>query len=158
MVMISPKTATFSHLQCKECGARYPLVAMHVCELCFGPLEVQYDLEAIRAQVTRAGIERGPHSIWRYRAFLPVESETPIDLGTGMTPLIRAQRLGRRLGLRNLWIKNDAVNMPTLSFKDRVVSVALTRAKELGFTTVGCASTGNLANATAAIAAHAGLD
>ncbi|APB33626.1 threonine synthase [Gloeomargarita lithophora Alchichica-D10] len=158
MVATSTPTATLSHLQCKECGAQYPLAAMHVCELCFGPLEVKYDLAAIRAQVTRETIERGPHSIWRYRAFLPVESEQPIDLGTGMTPLIRAERLGRRLGLRNLWIKNDAVNMPTLSFKDRVVSVALTRAKELGFTTVGCASTGNLANSTAAIAAHAGLE
>lgn len=158
MVATPTHTATFSHLQCKECGAQYPLRAMHVCELCFGPLEVKYDLAAIRRQVTRESIERGPHSIWRYRAFLPVESEQPIDLGTGMTPLIRAERLGRRLGLRNLWIKNDAVNMPTLSFKDRVVSVALTRAKELGFTTVGCASTGNLANSTAAIAAHAGLE
>ena len=158
MVATPTQTATFSHLQCKECGAQYPLRAMHVCELCFGPLEVKYDLAAIRRQVTRESIERGPHSIWRYRAFLPVESEQPIDLGTGMTPLIRAERLGRRLGLRNLWIKNDAVNMPTLSFKDRVVSVALTRAKELGFTTVGCASTGNLANSTAAIAAHAGLE
>jgi len=158
MVATPTQTATFSHLQCKECGAQYPLRAMHVCELCFGPLEVKYDMGAIRRQVTRESIERGPHSIWRYRAFLPVESEQPIDLGTGMTPLIRAERLGRRLGLRNLWIKNDAVNMPTLSFKDRVVSVALTRAKELGFTTVGCASTGNLANSTAAIAAHAGLE
>lgn len=158
MVATPTQTATLSHLQCKECGAQYPLAAMHVCELCFGPLEVKYDLAAIRAQVTRESIERGPHSIWRYRAFLPVASEQPIDLGTGMTPLIRAERLGRRLGLRRLWIKNDAVNMPTLSFKDRVVSVALTRAKELGFTTVGCASTGNLANSTAAIAAHAGLE
>ncbi|MEN9218653.1 MAG: threonine synthase [Gloeomargarita sp. DG_2_bins_126] len=158
MVATPTHTATFSHLQCKECGAQYPLAAMHVCELCFGPLEVKYDMEAVRAQVSREAIARGPHSIWRYRAFLPVESEQPIDVGTGMTPLIRAERLGRRLGLRNLWIKNDAVNMPTLSFKDRVVSVALTRAKELGFTTVGCASTGNLANSTAAIAAHAGLE
>jgi threonine synthase len=99
----------------------------------------------------------GPKSIWRYKAFLPV-TEEPIDVGTGMTPLLKANRLARRLGLDSLYIKNDAVNMPTLSFKDRVVSIALSRARELGFSTVSCASTGNLANSTAAIAAHAGLD
>jgi threonine synthase len=108
--------------------------------------------------VSRATIEAGPHSIWRYRSFLPVATENVIDVGTGMTPLIKSHRLARRLGLKNLYIKNDAVNMPTLSFKDRVVSVALSRARELGFSTVSCASTGNLANSTAAIAAHAGLD
>jgi threonine synthase len=148
----------FTHLQCKECGAEYEAKAIHVCELCFGPLEVKYDYDAIRANVSREKIAAGPHSIWRYRDFLPVTSADPIDVGTGMTPLIRANRLGRRLGLKNLYIKNDAVNMPTLSFKDRVVSVALTRARELGFDTVSCASTGNLANSTAAIAAHANLD
>ncbi len=147
-----------SHLRCRECGAEYEPKAMHVCELCFGPLEVAYDYDLLRRTVTRESIQAGPHSIWRYRPFLPVNSEHPIDVGTGMTPLVKADRLGRRLGLRNLYIKNDAVNMPTLSFKDRVVSVALTRAKELGFTTVSCASTGNLANSTAAIAAHAGLE
>ncbi len=147
-----------NHLRCRECGAIYEAKAMHVCELCFGPLEVAYDYEHIKRNVSRAKIAAGPLSIWRYRDFLPVNTDTPIDLGTGMTPLIRADRLGRRLGLKNLYIKNDAVNMPTLSFKDRVVSVALTRAKELGFTTVSCASTGNLANSTAAIAAHAGLE
>ncbi|MBD2102974.1 threonine synthase [Leptolyngbya sp. FACHB-261] len=151
-------TATFSALKCKECGAEYELKAMHVCEFCFGPLEVAYDYEALRRQVTRESIQAGPHSIWRYRAFLPVESDNLIDVGTGMTPLVKSNRLARRLGLSNLYIKNDAVNMPTLSFKDRVVSVALTRARELGFTTVSCASTGNLANSTAALAAHAGLD
>ncbi len=151
-------TATFKNLKCKECGAEYELQASHVCELCFGPLEVTYDYSNLRRTVTRESIAAGPNSIWRYRQFLPVASENPIDVGTGMTPLVRSQRLARRLGLKNLYIKNDAVNMPTLSFKDRVVSVALTRAKELGFSTVSCASTGNLANSTAAIAAHAGLD
>ncbi|MBF2001706.1 MAG: threonine synthase [Synechococcales cyanobacterium M58_A2018_015] len=150
--------ATFTGLKCKECGAEYEAKAMHVCELCFGPLEVVYDYSALSRVVTREKIQNGPKSIWRYRPFLPVETDTPIDVGTGMTPLLKANRLARRLGIKNLYIKNDAVNMPTLSFKDRVVSVALTRARELGFTTVSCASTGNLANSTAAIAAHAGLD
>jgi threonine synthase len=150
--------ATFTGLKCKECGAEYEAKAVHVCEECFGPLEVVYDYEALRQTVTRESIRNGPNSIWRYRPFLPVETDTPIDVGTGMTPLLQANRLARRLGLKRLYIKNDAVNMPTLSFKDRVVSVALTRARELGFSTVSCASTGNLANSTAAIAAHAGLD
>ncbi len=150
--------ATFTGLKCKECGAEYEAKAIHVCEECFGPLEVVYDYDALSRTVTRASIQAGPHSIWRYRPFLPVETDMPIDVGTGMTPLLRANRLARQLGLKKLYIKNDAVNMPTLSFKDRVVSVALTRAKELGFTTVSCASTGNLANSTAAIAAHAGLE
>ncbi len=148
----------FTHLKCKECGAEYEPKAIHVCEECFGPLEVKYDYDRLRQDVTRESIEAGPNSIWRYRAFLPVTTDTPIDVGTGMTPLLKANRLARRLGLKNLYIKNDAVNMPTLSFKDRVVSVALTRAQELGFSTVSCASTGNLANSTAAIAAHASLD
>lgn len=113
-------------------------------------------MERIKARVSRATIEAGPLSIWRYRDFLPIDSD-PIDVGTGLTPLLQANHLARRLGLNHLYIKNDGVNMPTLSFKDRVVSVALTRARELGFTTVSCASTGNLANSTAAIAAHAGL-
>jgi threonine synthase len=151
-------THAFHALKCKECGAEYELEAKNVCEFCFGPLEVSYDYSKLRQTVTRETIQAGPNSIWRYRQFLPVTSENPIDVGTGMTPLVRSQRLARRLGLKKLYIKNDAVNMPTLSFKDRVVSVAMTRAKELGFTTVSCASTGNLANSTAAIAAHAGLD
>lgn len=151
-------TPTFTSLKCKECGEEYAPEAKHVCDLCFGPLEVKYDYEAISRVVSRATIEAGPHSIWRYRSFLPVATENVIDVGTGMTPLIKSHRLARRLGLKNLYIKNDAVNMPTLSFKDRVVSVALSRARELGFSTVSCASTGNLANSTAAIAAHAGLD
>ncbi|MCT7970319.1 threonine synthase [Laspinema sp. D1] len=153
-----PNGATFDKLKCKECGAEYETKAIHVCELCFGPLEVKYNYDEIRRQVTRETIQAGPNSIWRYRPFLPVMTDNPIDVGTGMTPLVKSNRLARRLGMKNLYIKNDAVNMPTLSFKDRVVSVALTRAKELGFTTVSCASTGNLANSTAAIAAYAGLD
>jgi threonine synthase len=152
------KVTTFSHLKCKECGAKYEPKAIHVCEMCFGPLEVDYDYDAIAAKVSRATIEAGPNSIWRYRDFLPVQTDNYIDVGTGMTPLLKANRLAKKLGIKNLYIKNDAVNMPTLSFKDRVVSVALSRARELGFTTVACASTGNLANSTAAIAAHAGLD
>lgn len=158
MPQVTQTSATFTALKCRECGETYEPKATHVCEYCFGPLEVAYDYDALRRQVTRQSIQAGPLSIWRYRQFLPVTSENPIDVGTGMTPLVRSHRLARRLGLNKLYIKNDAVNMPTLSFKDRVVSVALTRAKELGFTTVSCASTGNLANSTAAIAAHAGLD
>ncbi|WP_199245650.1 threonine synthase [[Phormidium] sp. ETS-05] len=148
----------FDALKCKECGAEYEPKAIHVCEYCFGPLEVSYDYDALRHHVTRETIQAGPLSIWRYRPFLPVAGDNLIDVGTGMTPLVKAHRLARRLGIKNLYIKNDAVNMPSLSFKDRVVSVALTRARELGFTTVSCASTGNLANSTAAIAAKAGLD
>ncbi|MBW4697737.1 MAG: threonine synthase [Aphanocapsa lilacina HA4352-LM1] len=151
-------TATLKGLRCRECGEQYPGEARHVCEFCFGPLEAHYDYEAIRGCTSRRSIEAGPRSIWRYRPFLPVVGERVIDVGTGLTPLIRSERLARRLGLGALYIKNDAVNVPSLSFKDRVVSVALTRARELGFTTVSCASTGNLANATAAIAAHAGLE
>jgi threonine synthase len=155
-----PQTAlqTASHLQCKECGTQYELKATHICQECFGPLEVKYDYDRIRQRISRATIEAGPTSIWRYKDLLPVADEHIIDVGTGFTPLLKANRLARRLGIKNLYIKNDAVNMPTLSFKDRVVSVALSKAREFGFSTVSCASTGNLANATAAIAAHAGLD
>ncbi|MDJ1172864.1 threonine synthase [Roseofilum capinflatum] len=150
--------AACEKLVCKECGTTYELEAKHVCDECFGPLEVAYNYDRLRQQVSRETIEAGPNSIWRYRQFLPLLSDNVIDVGTGMTPLLKANRLARQLGLKNLYIKNDAVNMPTLSFKDRVVSVALSRARELGFSTVSCASTGNLANSTAAIAAHAGLD
>ncbi len=152
------KAACFTGLKCKECGEEYEPKAIHVCEYCFGPLEVKYDFSSLRGKIARQDIQAGPNSIWRYRQFLPVESQEPIDVGTGMTPLLQANRLARQLGLKHLYIKNDAVNMPTLSFKDRVVSVALSRARELGFSTVSCASTGNLANSTAAIAARAGLD
>ena len=151
-------SATFTKLVSKEGGTEYPLEAIHICEETFAPLEVAYDYDKIRREVTRETIQAGPNSIWRYRPFLPVATDNYIDVGTGMTPLVRANRLARRLGIKELYIKNDAVNMPTLSFKDRVVSVALSRARELGFTTVSCASTGNLANSVAAIAAHAGLE
>lgn len=144
-------------LTCRECGRDYPAEAIHVCEFCFGPLEVAYDYEKIAATTTRASIAAGPRSLWRYRNLLPVESDDPIDLGAGYTPLVKADRLGAELGLKDLWLKNEIPN-PTHSFKDRVVSVALTRARELGFETVGCASTGNLANSVAAHSAAAGID
>ena len=147
----------FSHLQCRECGRRYPKDAIHVCEFDFGPLEAAYDYPAIAKQISRAKIEARPQSMWRYRELLPIEGEPLVGKHTGFTPLVRADRLAERLGVKELYIKNDAANFPTLSFKDRVVSVALTRAKELGMDTVACASTGNLANSVAAHAASAGL-
>ena len=147
----------FSHLQCRECGRRYPKDAIHVCEFDFGPLEAAYDYSAIENHLTRAKIAARPRSMWRYRELLPIEGEPRVGLSTGFTPLVRAHRLAERLGVKELYIKNDAVNHPSLSFKDRVVSVALTRAKELGMDTVACASTGNLANSVAAHAASAGL-
>ena len=155
---VKSPTGTFTKLVSKEGGTEYEPLPIHICEETFAPLEVAYDYDAIRRLVSRESIQAGPNSIWRYKPFLPVATDNPIDVGTGMTPLIKSTRLARRLGLKNLYIKNDAVNMPTLSFKDRVVSVALTRAREFGFSTVSCASTGNLANSTAAIAAHAGLE
>jgi len=144
-------------LKCRECGREYPLAATHVCEFDFGPLEVLYDYALIKKSLTRATIESRPHTMWRYRELLPVAEGPTVGTQVGFTPLIKADRLAKALGIRELWIKNDAVNYPTLSFKDRVVSVALSRAKELGFTTVACASTGNLANSVAANAASAGL-
>jgi threonine synthase len=147
----------FSHLQCRECGRHYPKDAIHVCEFDFGPLEAAYDYPAIAQQISRAKIEARPQSMWRYRELLPIEGEPLVGKHTGFTPLVRADRLAERLGVKELYIKNDAANFPTLSFKDRVVAVALTRAKELGMDTVACASTGNLANAVAAHAASVGL-
>lgn len=146
-------------LTCKECKAIYPLDARYVCERCFGPLEVAYaSREDVTADELRRRIQAGPHSIWRYRDFLPLTEGPPRGtLPAGWTPLLRADRLAERLGLRELWIKNDAAN-PTHSFKDRVVAVALARAKELGFQVIACASTGNLANAVAAHSAAAGLE
>lgn len=144
-------------LRCRECGREYPLTATHVCEFDFGPLEVDYDYARIRGSLTREAIRGRPESMWRYRELLPVANGPTVGLQTGFTPLVKADRLAERLGVRELWIKNDAVNYPTLSFKDRVVSVALSRARELGFDTVACASTGNLANSVAANAAAAGL-
>ncbi|HWE32320.1 MAG TPA: threonine synthase [Solirubrobacteraceae bacterium] len=145
-------------LRCKECKTTYPLDARYVCEQCFGPLEVAY---AARVDADPAALRRriqaGPHSLWRYGDFLPVSSPLKGTLPAGWTPLLRVDRLAERLGLNEVWIKNDAAN-PTHSFKDRVVSVAIARARELGFHTVACASTGNLANAVAAHAAAAGLE
>ena len=145
-------------LRCKECKTTYALDARYVCEQCFGPLEVAYaprtddDPAALRRR-----IQAGPHSLWRYADFLPVQAPPRGTLPAGWTPLLKVDRLAAQLGLRELWIKNDAAN-PTHSFKDRVVSVALARARELGFETIACASTGNLANAVAAHAAAAGLE
>ncbi len=147
---------TFSTgLKCRECGALYPTEACYSCDFCFGPLEVDYDLQAARGVVTRASIEAGPASIWRYRALLPDPGPEPVDLGAGWTPLRRATRLGELLGVRELWLKDDTRN-PTGSFKDRVVSVALSSARRLGFSTAACASTGNLATSVAAHAAAIG--
>jgi len=144
-------------LKCKECDARYPLEARYVCEICFGPLEVVYDFSALDAGEARRKIQAGPHSIWRYADFLPFEQRPRTALEAGLTPLIRADRLAERLGVGEVWVKNDAAN-PTHSFKDRVVTVALAKARELGYEVVACASTGNLANAVAAHAAAAGLE
>jgi threonine synthase len=142
-------------LRCRECNTEYPLEARYVCERCFGPLAVQYAPVEDDAATLRRRIEAGPHSLWRYSDFLPVTAPE-VQLPAGLTPLLKAPRLAQELGLGEVWIKNDAAN-PTHSFKDRVVSVALARARELGFDTIACASTGNLANAVAAHAAAAGL-
>jgi threonine synthase len=149
--------AAVQALQCKECNTRYPLEARYVCEQCFGPLEVTYDFSGLDAEGTRRRIQAGPQSIWRYSDFLPFEQSPKTVLAAGITPLIRADRLAERLGLREVWVKNDAAN-PTHSFKDRVVTVAIAKAQELGYGVVACASTGNLANAVAAHAAAAGLE
>ena len=155
---MSEKNGFMKALKCRECGREYPLTATHVCEFDFGPLEVAYDYERIQRTLTREAILSRPKSMWRYRELLPVAGEPTVGCQVGYTPLVKADRLAKRLGIRELWVKNDAVNYPTLSFKDRVVSVALSRSVELGFKTVACASTGNLANSVAANAAAAGLD
>ncbi len=142
--------------KCKECSREYPLSPMNVCDFCFGPVEVQYDYDAIEKAVTRESIQAGPHSMWRYAEFLPVDGSNPVDLNAGFTPLVKADRLGKLLGLNNLYLKNDSVN-PTFSFKDRVVAVASTAARDFGFDTIACASTGNLAGSVAAHAAKAGM-
>ncbi|MDQ3572688.1 MAG: threonine synthase [Actinomycetota bacterium] len=144
-------------LTCKECQSSYPLDARYVCEECFGPLEVAYEAQVPDVEALKRKIQAGPRGIWRYADFLPFTERPRDPLEPGMTPLVRADRLAERLGLGELWIKNDAAN-PTHSFKDRVVAVAIAKAQELGFETVACASTGNLANAVAAHAAAAGLD
>lgn len=155
--MQSTDNPYFTGLRCRECGREYPKQAIHICEFDFGPLEATYNYEAIRSTLTRETIAARPRTMWRYREFLPIDGTPTVGLQVGFTPLIRATRLAERLGVRELYIKNDSVNYPTLSFKDRVVAVALSRARELGFQTVACASTGNLANSVAANAAAAGL-
>lgn len=144
-------------LRCRECGASYPVEPLHVCEECFGPLEVEYDYGSIAAGLSRDRIQSRPGNLWRYRELLPIAGEPAIGLYSGFTPLVRADRLARELGVRELWVKDDSVNHPTCSYKDRVVSVAISKAIEFGFDTVSCASTGNLANSVAAHAARAGL-
>jgi threonine synthase len=145
-------------LKCRLCGKLYAQQALNFCTEDFGPLEVDYDYAAIRTVLNRPKIEARPRTMWRFRELLPIDGEPTVGAQVGGTPLLRADRLAAALGVERLWLKNDAVNFPTLSFKDRVVAVALSKARELGFRTVGCASTGNLANSVAANAAAAGLE
>jgi threonine synthase len=145
-------------LRCRECHHEYPKSPIHVCEFCFGPLEVVYDYDGIKGALTREKILSRPANMWRYKELLPLDGPVTVGEQVGYTPLVKAKRLAKVLGVEELYIKNDAVNYPTLSFKDRVVSVALSKAIEFGFKTVGCASTGNLANSVAANAAAAGLE
>jgi len=151
------KHGFFTSLKCRECGRRYRKEALHVCEFCFGPLEVDYDYDAIRSVLTRDRILSRSQTMWRYRELLPIDGEATVGFQVGFTPLVKADCLAKRFGLREVWVKNDTVNYPTLSFKDRVVSVGLSRAREMGFEIVACASTGNLANSVAANAASVGL-
>jgi threonine synthase len=146
-----------SGLRCRECKREYSINPIHVCEFCFGPLEVIYDYEKIKKSLTRGKIEGRPKSIWRYQELLPLNGDPSVGKDVGFTPLIRSEGLARALGVKELYLKNDAVSYPTLSFKDRVVSVALSKAKEFGFQIVACASTGNLANSVAALAAAGGF-
>ncbi len=143
-------------LRCRECGREYPVEPLNVCDFCFGPLELDYDYDAIGNTISRKRVAGGPLTIWRYQDLLPVDAADAVDIGAGFTPLIKSKNLGKLLGLDNLYLKNDSVN-PSYSFKDRVVSVAATKALEFGFETLACASTGNLACAVAAHAARAGM-
>ena len=145
-------------LQCRECGQEYPKKPLHVCDACFGPLEIVYDYDAIKRSISREKIAARDRNLWRYRELLPIDGEPHAGLYSGFTPLVRARRLGEVLGVKELYIKDDSVNHPTFSYKDRVVAVAMSKAIEFGFDTVSCASTGNLANAVAAHAAKAGLN
>ncbi len=138
-------------LKCKECGQEYPKEALHVCDMCFGPLEADYNYDEIKRSISRDLIEGRDRNIWRYKELLPVDEEPTVGLKVGYTPLIKAHNLGKALGVSEIYVKNDGVCFPTLSFKDRVVSVALSKAKEFGYDTAACASTGNLANAVAAL-------
>lgn len=144
-------------LRCRECGREYPKDVLFVCEYCFGSLEVDYDYANIKKLFTKKALLERPKTMWRYKELLPLDKEPTVGLDSGFTPLIRANNLARALGVEELYIKDDSVNYPTLSFKDRVVSVAISKSKEFGFDTVACASTGNLANSVAAQAASCGL-
>ena len=150
-------SCTAYELKCNECGKRFGNRPLSGCPDCLAPLEIAYDLESARGEFTREAIQAGPANIWRYKRMLPIPDGFQPDLPVGFTPLVRAKNLGKRLGASNLYIKNDAVCFPTLSFKDRVVSVALANAQKFGFTIVGCSSTGNLANSVAAQAARLGI-
>jgi threonine synthase len=145
-------------LKCRLCGKIYPKQALNFCTDDFGPLEVDYDYDNIREAISREKIGMRDFNMWRYRELLPIDGDPTVGPLVGGTPLVKCKNLAKTLGVKNLWLKNDAVNFPSLSFKDRVVSVALSKARELGFKTVGCASTGNLANSVAANAAAAGLE
>jgi threonine synthase len=157
MSLPTHRTSFATALRCRECHREFPLDPIYVCDFCFGPLEVEYDYEAMRNSVSRESIERGPLSVWRYADLLPCDRERAVDIQAGFTPLIKAERLAEELGLRHLYLKNDCAN-PTWSFKDRVVTVAATKAREFGFDTLACASTGNLANSVSAHAARAGME
>jgi len=145
-------------LKAKECGAEYPIEPRTICDTDFSPVEIAYDYDAMQGKVTRESIEAGPRSLWRYKDLLPIAGEPKSGFNSGWTPLIKADRLAKKLGVDELYIKDDSANYPSFSYKDRVVSVAITKAIEFGFDTVGCASTGNLAHSVAAHAATAGLD
>ncbi|MCS7203814.1 MAG: threonine synthase [Thermodesulfovibrio sp.] len=144
-------------LKCRECGRDYPIEPIYVCEFCFGPLEAVYDYKKIKKVLSRRVIERRPKTLWRYKELLPIDGEPQVGLSSGFTPLVKAENLARYIGVKELYIKDDTVAHPTLSFKDRVVAVALTKAKEFGFDTAACASTGNLAHAVSAHGAKAGF-
>lgn len=145
-------------LKCRECGHGFPITPTHVCEYCFGPLEVDYNYNEIGRALTKEKIQKRPQTMWRYRELLPIDGEPTVGVETGFTPLIHVKNLAKILGVKDVWVKNDAVSYPTLSFKDRVVSVALSKAREFDFKVAACASTGNLANSVAANAAAAGME
>ncbi len=145
-------------LKCRECGKNYPKEPLHVCSFCFGPLEVDYEYEGIKKEISREKIESRQKNMWRYKELLPVDNEPTVGMQVGYTPLIKADNLAKKLGVEELYVKNDSVNFPTFSFKDRVVSTALSKAREFGFETVACATTGNLGNAVASQAVQGNFE
>src|SRR5215469_3485180 len=157
MSVVESACLTRYELRCNECGKSYGNRPQSACDDCLAPLEVHYDLDSVRGRFTRESVAAGPANIWRYKELLPIPAGFEPDLPVGFTPLVRAKRLGERIGSRNLYVKNDSVCFPTLSFKDRVVSIALANAQAFGFDVVGCSSTGNLANSVAAQASRLGL-